>query len=214
MMREGGVDYGIIYPKIVQTSAHMHILQLEREAIPITKLTESHKELQYFLTSDKFTTDEKMDNFDLSCAAYTIFSYLFGGFYHDSDSIYIYPTGHLIQVNFDHIIGFQKYERSKVEPFDLFCTNEISGILGLNSRFADFIEIVWKGFRILRNNYVAVMQAFKLTLSDWGVSEKKMDELYQRFMIRKPEADAKGELLNLCKKGTTKMLTSFDKSLS
>ncbi len=84
MMREGGVDYGLVYPKMVQTSSDMLLMQLEREAIKITKLTESHKELQYFLVSEKFTKDEKMDIFDINCAAYTIFSYLFGGFYHDS----------------------------------------------------------------------------------------------------------------------------------
>lgn len=78
------MDYGIIFPRIIQTNAFMYVMQLDREAIKITKLTESHKELQYFLVSESFNADEKMYNFTMSCAAYTIFSFLFGGFHHDS----------------------------------------------------------------------------------------------------------------------------------
>ena len=73
-MKEGGMDYGIIFPRIIQTNAFMYVMQLDREAIKITKLTESHKELQYFLVSESFNADEKMYNFTMSCAAYTIFS--------------------------------------------------------------------------------------------------------------------------------------------
>ena len=90
---------------------------------------------------------------------------------------------------------------------------EIASILGLNSRFADFVELVWKGFSILRKNYVAVMQIFRLVLADWQVSDSQLDALYQRFMINKLEIDAKGVLLDLCKKASQKNLTSFEKFL-
>ena len=84
LMREEGVDYNLIYPKLIQTSPEMYIVQLERESIKLSKLTDSHKELQYFLVAEKFTLEEKIMIFDDSCAAYTLFSYVFGGFYPDS----------------------------------------------------------------------------------------------------------------------------------
>lgn len=85
-MREEGIEYNLVYPKLVQVSPGLHIVQLERDSNPISKLTESHKELQYFLVSEKFTLEEKITIFDNSCAAYTLFSYIFGGFYRDSGS--------------------------------------------------------------------------------------------------------------------------------
>lgn len=44
MMIEGGCDYGIILPDLVQTSHDMEILQASKDAVKISMLTESHKE--------------------------------------------------------------------------------------------------------------------------------------------------------------------------
>jgi len=214
MMRQGGVDYGVVYHKFAQVHPRMHIVQLERDAIPITKLTDSHKELNYFLGSEKYKTEEKEEIFDKNCAAYTIFSYVFGGFYHDSDYVYLYPTGHLIQTGFDHICGFKRHPLKSVDSSDLFCTNEIATVLGLNSRFSDFVDEVWKGFEILRRNYVSVCNVFRLVLADWDITPDQINDLYSRFMVNSTVSEAKQILLNLCKKASSKNMQSFDKSLA
>lgn len=89
LMREGGVDYGLVYPKLIQTSPSMHVVQIEQDAIKISELTDSNKELQYYLVSDNIdiSIDKKIELFNMSCAAYTIFSYVFGGFYRDSGKL-------------------------------------------------------------------------------------------------------------------------------
>src|SRR3990167_6346817 len=84
MMRQAGVDYGLVYPKLIQTDYCMHLLQIQGGAISIKQMTDSSKEWQFQLTSEKFTSEEKIANFENNVAAFTIFSYVFGGFFHDS----------------------------------------------------------------------------------------------------------------------------------
>lgn len=43
-MIEGGCDYGVIIPKLIQVSNEMEIYQPSKDAVKITMLTESHKE--------------------------------------------------------------------------------------------------------------------------------------------------------------------------
>ena len=84
MMIEGGCDYGVILPDLVQTSSEMEILQPSKEAVKISMLTESHKEFQDFIKDPNYTLEEKMYNFQQSVTAFCIFTYLFGGINHDS----------------------------------------------------------------------------------------------------------------------------------
>lgn len=93
-MREGGVDYGLVYPKIIQTSPEMYVVQMEQDTIKISEVIESNKELQYYLGSDKIdiSMDKKIELLNMSCAAYTIISYVFGGFYRDAGSLILTQT--------------------------------------------------------------------------------------------------------------------------
>lgn len=88
LLKEEGVDYNLVYPKLIQTSPEMYVTELDTNSQNISKLTESRKELTYYLVDEKFQIEEKMLIFDNSCAAFTLFSYIFGGFYHDSGTFY------------------------------------------------------------------------------------------------------------------------------
>lgn len=88
MMKQGGCDYGIILPKFVKLSEDLEVFEVPREAVKITKLTESSKEFEDFVSSPRFTNQEKKDNFSNCVTAFCIFSYLFGGFNHDSGKPY------------------------------------------------------------------------------------------------------------------------------
>lgn len=212
MMREAGVDYNLIYPKLIQTSNRFRAVQLDRDFIKMQKVTESYKDLDYLLVSEKFSHDEKTNIFDLNCAAYTLFSYLFGGFYADSDGLYLYPTGHVLQTTFDHIIGFRRHMKPVSEE-DLFCTSKLASILGLNSRFADFADTVLQGLEVLRTNYVAVLSIFKHVLSDWAPSEAQIEGVYNRLMVNSSSTELKRVLIELCRKASLKEMVSFDKTL-
>lgn len=87
MMKEGGCDYGIIVPKILTLEEDLEIFEVDREAVKITKLTESSKEFEDFVSSTKFSSEEKKNNFQNSVTAFSIFSYMFGGVVHDSGNI-------------------------------------------------------------------------------------------------------------------------------
>ena len=87
IMREGGCDYNIIYPNMVQVDHDLEFLQVDKEAKMINQLTGSSKEFEDFVSSDKFTNEEKKHNFSQSVTAYCIFSYIFGGFVHDSSKL-------------------------------------------------------------------------------------------------------------------------------
>lgn len=225
LMREGGKDYGLIYPKIVQVGPNMHILQEERESKNIMSLIESNKDnLSQFLASDKIkiTPNQKKQNFENTCAAYTIFSYIFGGFYRDSDYIFLYNSGHVVLTGFNHILGFkdpfcEELENSPKPPInvltdeDLFCTSEIASLLNLDSQFREFTNLVWEGFSILRTNYVTVMQACSMMLADWHITNEQLDALYERLMVKKKDDLAKQSLFEKCKKANNKKMSSYDK---
>lgn len=223
IMREGGQDYGIIYPKIAQVGPEMHIVQVESDSAKINALFESNKELLYFLASEniKISNLHKIENFENSCAAHTIFSYIFGGNYRDSDNIYLYHSGHVVLAGFNHILGFkdpfcEELEKSAktvniLSDDDLFCTNEIATLLNLDSRFTEFMSLVWQGFTILRKNYTMVMQGCAMIMADWCIEDTHLDALYERLMVNEQDARAKLALLEKCKRANNKKMSSFDK---
>lgn len=65
--------------------------------------------------------------------------------------------------------------------------------------------------RILRENYVTVMQVFRLILADWNIEEKAIDSLYDRLMITLPDESARKMYMEKCKRATGKKLKSLEK---
>lgn len=224
LMREGGKDYGMVYPKIAQVGPDLHIVQVESESANINSLFESNKEhLLQFLTSEniKISNPQKSENFENTCAAYTIFSYIFGGLYRDSDIVFLYNSGHVVLTGFNHLLGFkdpfcEEFEKnvksiSVLTDEDLFCTSEVATLLNLDSRFTEFMTLVWQGFSILRKNYTTVLQGCAMLLADWNIKDEQLEALYERLMVNMDDAKAKLSLIEKCKKANNKKMSSFDK---
>lgn len=125
------------------------------------------------------------------------------------DSIFVYPTGHIVQINFDHIVGFKRIKNVQVDESDLFCTREISSTLGLKAKLSEFVDNMWRGMKVIRENYVTVIQFFRLILTDWGVTNQQLDELHKRMMTTMTNDDAKARLFRLVNEATTKTMTAF-----
>lgn len=121
----------------------------------------------------------------------------------------MYPTGHIVQINFDHIVGFKRIKNVQVDESDLFCTREISSTLGLKAKLSEFVDNMWRGMKVIRENYVTVIQVFRLILTDWGVTNQQLDELHKRMMTTMSNDDAKARLFRLVNEATTKTMTAF-----
>lgn len=130
------------------------------------------------------------------------------------DFIYMYKSGHLIMKDFNHILGFSKKFTTQVDPVtedDLFCTSDIATILGLDSSFSEFNNRIWQGMRIIRENYISVMQVFRLTLADWNIPDSAIEALYDRLMINQSDENARKIFMEKCKRAIAKKLRSMEK---
>lgn len=114
-----------------------------------------------------------------------------------------------MQINYDHIVGFKRLKNVQVDESDLFCTREISSTLGLKAKLSEFVDNMWRGMKIIRQNYVTVIQVFRLVLADWMVTNQQLDELYKRMMPNMSEEEAKAKLFGLVKDATTKTMTAY-----
>ena len=84
-MKQQGCNYDLIFPKITQVSETLELSITEnKEAYKFTKLTNTFRDVYEYLNDPNFTPAERLNNFTRNVAGYTIFSYLLGGFLHDS----------------------------------------------------------------------------------------------------------------------------------
>ena len=169
-----------------------------------------------------------MENFIESLAAYTLISYIFGGFYHFSDLIYLLPNGKLYPHEIWYILGFSKNGKKLtgensvkdwgvvgVDVVDLFLSSELAKVINLGSQRDEFADRIWKGFSILRKNYESVLHIFEMILGDWDPScqynsksflSKQLGLLHKRLMVHKTEAEIKQKFVVLCKFGAKQNL--------
>lgn len=191
LLREEGVDYDLLQPKIVQNAPGLYAVQLDRNFDKLSRVIAVSEGLRNFVASDNFSQKEMLENFDNSVAAYTLFSFVFGGFYPDLgmpgllDSIYVNKTGHMVVTSYNHILGFANYHQQseKVRKDNLFLTREIGVLVQIDTGFQELFELIWKGYEVLQRNYLAVMQACRLLFADWDIQPWQLDALYERLTI-------------------------------
>jgi len=188
IMKEGGCDYRLFIPQIVQCSETLEVYQIGNSSKNLGDITKERSGFQMILRAGKDSAI-KRENFANSIAAFTIFSYIFGGVFHFNgnpvqmtlDHIYILPTGHVYQAEFKHILGFTYMQTElpglsnriggkSIEPgidiVDLFITSEMANELNIGAEADAFAERILKGFKILRRNYATLINIFQMVLLD------------------------------------------------
>lgn len=79
----------------------------------------------------------------------------------------------------------------------------------------EFVDQIWLGFSILRDNYASVIQAFRLVLADWRIhsseNEDKLNRLYKRFMVHEDQGYVKERLIDYCEVSIKNSMISSEK---
>lgn len=84
-MKEKGCDYDLVFPNIVQVGDDLELsVEESSEKFEFSKLANTFKDIYDNLDSPNFSPAQRLNNLMKNVVGYTIFSYVFGGFLHDS----------------------------------------------------------------------------------------------------------------------------------
>lgn len=119
-----------------------------------------------------------VENFTLSCAGYSIITYILGICDRHNDNIMLKTSGHLFHIDFGKFLGdaqmFGNFKRDRT-PFVL--TSDMAFVINCgdkpSSKFQNFVDICCKAFNIVRKNGDLLLHIFALMASSGELSEFK-----------------------------------------
>ncbi|GAB1226316.1 hypothetical protein ENUP19_0284G0049 [Entamoeba nuttalli] len=155
----------------------------------------------YKWLKDKNANDDEFlnaqQNFIYSCAGYCVATYVLGVGDRHNDNILLTPTGHLVHIDFGHILGnVEKFKGFKRETAPFVLTKEFVYVMGgKNSEgFRLFVNLCCDTFLILRKNYHGLVNLFTMMLST-GLPELRRTEdmvyLLNSLVLDMNEVDAR-----------------------
>jgi len=127
------------------------------------------------------------DTFLLSCAGYTVITYVLGLADRHNDNIMLTKQGHLFHIDFGHILGNYRKILGHIyaDKADLVFIDQYYGVIGPDE-FPRFVSICCKAYNILRKHANLFYILFSLILSS-GLPEVRTVEdvkfLRQRFRL-------------------------------
>lgn len=148
---------------------------------------------------DEKSLDKAIQEFTLSCAGYSVFTYVLGVADRHSDNIMVKTNGQLFHVDFGHILGkFKEKFGIKRERVPFVLTHDFVYIItkGNNQKseeFNRFQQYCEQAFIILRRKGPLMISLFAMMLST-GIpelaSEKDLDYLRETLVLDMSEQEA------------------------
>ena len=158
-------------------------------------------------------------NFIYSCAGYCVATYVLGVGDRHNDNIMLTHTGHMVHIDFGHILGnVEKFMSIKRETAPFVLTKEFVAVMGgKNSEgFKLFTKLCCDTFLILRKNYHGLVNLFTMMLST-GLPELKntsdMNYLVDSLVLDMNENEARNYFEKLIKDALESVMTRFNNAV-
>lgn len=200
-----------LYPfQILPTSRYTGLVEVVPNCMSLDALKKKHKEenksditlMEHFeKTFKKKDLPAAQRRFAESLAGYSVASYILGIKNRNNTNIMLSTEGHIIHVDFGHILGMAPGNNLNPEKAAFKFTKEMVEVLGGedSALYQDFVKMCVDGFISARAEFEAIknlseIMAHKSHLpcfNQKGGSEKVIKQLMSRFMVDIPEAEAR-----------------------
>ncbi|ELP86479.1 phosphatidylinositol 3-kinase, putative, partial [Entamoeba invadens IP1] len=158
-------------------------------------------------------------NFIFSCAGYCVATYVLGVGDRHNDNILLTPTGHLVHIDFGHILGnVEKFKGFKRETAPFVLTKEFVYVMGGKNSdgFKLFVSLCCDTFLILRKNFHGLINLFTMMLST-GLPELRrtddMEYLLNSLVLDRSEADARAYFEKLINVALEALMTRVNNAI-
>jgi phosphatidylinositol kinase/protein kinase (PI-3 family) len=146
---------------------------------------------------------QAVENFTLSCAAYSVATYVLGIGDRHNDNVMLDKYGHLFHIDFGHFLGnIMKFGGIKRESAPFVLTPEMAFVMGgeKSENFQRFIDLCCKAYNILRKNANIFLNLFAMMLSTGIPQLKRFEDIYYLrnvFFLSKTDEEAKKHFTSL-----------------
>uniref|UniRef100_T1J9I0 Uncharacterized protein n=1 Tax=Strigamia maritima TaxID=126957 RepID=T1J9I0_STRMM len=223
-----GLDLRIVTFACVATGIRKGIVEMVTESETLRKiqtehgLTGSFKDRPIAEWLQKHNPSEleyqlAMENFTLSCAGYSVATYVLGICDRHNDNIMLKTSGHLFHIDFGKFLGdsqmFGAIKRDRV-PFVL--TSDMVYVINggdkPSSRFQQFVDLCCQAFNIVRKNANLFLHLFALMSSAGitGVSAASVSYVHRALLADVSDVEATASFARMIEESLKSWSTQFN----